>query len=500
MSREPELIPQLTWEVMIPSGSRAAIRFAEQEGCRWIDASVGRTADGVLYVGGPYYFPRGTTMGPDGPTWSELQRATRDSVDSSWRHRHEPFLTLDEFLALCKSKLRVRLAGDLARLKEASANVFAARMEREVLFFVHDSGGDLAKVRKALGATAHLEIRWTGDSDDINRQIREGSPNVISLAPFMTDNVEPTQAQVSDWRRRGIRVLLDATFFPDRPKSSDRQWLRTTILPDIVRTNEELSWLGHFFRSSDRRPPNAPADGNQPPIGRVQICFHRGASRYAPENSMRAFALAASLGADYVELDVRTTADGVPILMHDATLNRTTKGSGKVKEKTFEDIRALIIGEGFDPRHQETIVTLDRFLASCDRSLKLYVDAKDIAPEALIEALKKHGRLEDAVVYQSREYLTRLKRIEPSIKVMPPLSHPEEIDGLARQLKPFAVDARWRILSKDLIDRCHALGIKVFSDALGLNERPEEYRKAVAMGIDGIQTDFPVRVYRALAP
>lgn len=215
---------------------------------------------------------------------------------------------------------------------------------------------------------------------------------------------------------------------------------------------------------------------------------------------MRAFALAASLGADYVELDVRTTADGVPILMHDATLNRTTKGSGKVKEKTFEDIRALIIGEGFDPRHQETIVTLDRFLASCDRSLKLYVDAKDIAPEALIEALKKHGRLEDAVVYQSREYLTRLKRIEPSIKVMPPLSHPEEIDGLARQLKPFAVDARWRILSKDLIDRCHALGIKVFSDALGLNERPEEYRKAVAMGIDGIQTDFPVRVYRALAP
>jgi len=66
------------------------------------------------------------------------------------------------------------------------------------------------------------------------------------------------------------------------------------------------------------------------------------------------------------------------------------------------------------------------------------------------------------------------------------------------ELKPYAVDANWKILSKDLIARCHAANIRVFSDALGVHETVEHYRQAIDWGIDVIQTDYPLRVLRAI--
>ena len=102
------------------------------------------------------------------------------------------------------------------------------------------------------------------------------------------------------------------------------------------------------------------------------------------------------------------------------------------------------------------------------------------------------------VVYQSAEYLTKLKAINPRIRALPPLSKPEQVDALAAGLKPCAVDAAWNILSKELIARCHANGILVFSDALGAHETIADYQKAMDWGIDLIQTDHPMRVLRAI--
>ena len=69
---------------------------------------------------------------------------------------------------------------------------------------------------------------------------------------------------------------------------------------------------------------------------------------------------------------------------------------------------------------------------------------------------------------------------------------------MAERVQPYAFDTNWSILSKELIDRCHAKGIKVFSDALGSHERVEDYQRAIRDGIDLIQTDHPVRVLRAI--
>jgi glycerophosphoryl diester phosphodiesterase len=102
------------------------------------------------------------------------------------------------------------------------------------------------------------------------------------------------------------------------------------------------------------------------------------------------------------------------------------------------------------------------------------------------------------VVYQSPQYLAQLKAVNPRIRALAPLGKPEDFAGLAASLKPYGVDADWSILSAELIARCHAAGVKVFSDALGDHERIADYLQAIEWGIDVIQTDHPVRVMRAL--
>jgi hypothetical protein len=102
------------------------------------------------------------------------------------------------------------------------------------------------------------------------------------------------------------------------------------------------------------------------------------------------------------------------------------------------------------------------------------------------------------VVYGSPAYLARLKAINPRLRLLAPLGSAAALEALANELKPYAVDARWEILSRDRVSRCHALGIQVFSDALGQHEQIMEYQKAMELGVDLIQTDHPQRLMRAV--
>jgi glycerophosphoryl diester phosphodiesterase len=90
----------------------------------------------------------------------------------------------------------------------------------------------------------------------------------------------------------------------------------------------------------------------------VHRVAHRGYSAVAPENTLPALAAAALAGATYVEFDVRTTADGVPVVLHDRTVDRTTDGTGHVWELTVEEIRALDAGSWFAPAYAGTRVPL----------------------------------------------------------------------------------------------------------------------------------------------
>jgi glycerophosphoryl diester phosphodiesterase len=78
---------------------------------------------------------------------------------------------------------------------------------------------------------------------------------------------------------------------------------------------------------------------------------HRGYSAVAPENTLPALVAGALAGATFIEFDVRTTADGVPVVIHDRTVDRTTDGSGKVWELTLDEVRGLDAGSWFSPAH-----------------------------------------------------------------------------------------------------------------------------------------------------
>jgi len=81
--------------------------------------------------------------------------------------------------------------------------------------------------------------------------------------------------------------------------------------------------------------------GARPVIG------HRGNRAHAPENTIESFAQAVSLGADAIEFDVRVTADGIPVVHHDATVNRTTDGTGEISRMTFDELKELDAGSRF---------------------------------------------------------------------------------------------------------------------------------------------------------
>ncbi len=83
------------------------------------------------------------------------------------------------------------------------------------------------------------------------------------------------------------------------------------------------------------------------------IYAHRGASAYAPENTLSAFYLAAEMGADGIEFDVKVTRDGKVIVLHDQTLDRTTSGTGNLKNYDFDELQKLDAGKKFPDKFQE---------------------------------------------------------------------------------------------------------------------------------------------------
>jgi glycerophosphoryl diester phosphodiesterase len=314
----------------------------------------------------------------------------------------------------------------------------------------------------------------------------------FGITPWV-DEVRPAAVEIDagdvtplvcrEFKSRGIRVQANTLGADDRPEVWDRvaaaevDWLQTDFAEEVI-ARQTLKKLG-------AKP--------------VKIAHHRGASRYAPENTLPSLEKAIRLGADFVEFDLQTTRDGGFVLLHDRSLDRTTNGRGPAREWDLAKTEALDAGSWFGRPYARTpIPTLDVFLKVAGGRVELYVDAKDIAPDALAETLKRHGLIERCVVYQSATYLEKLRAIDPAIRRMPPLRATASLDSVAERVQPYAFDTNWSILSKELIDRCHAKGIKVFSDALGSHEKVEDYQRAIRDGIDLIQTDHPVRVLRAI--
>ncbi|GAB4034838.1 hypothetical protein GCM10028774_22600 [Spirosoma jeollabukense] len=240
---------------------------------------------------------------------------------------------------------------------------------------------------------------------------------------------------------------------------------------------------------------------------KMGVSAHRGSSEIAPENTLATFRAVLQLQVDYIEIDVRTTKDGQLVILHDATLNRTTNGTGSVKEQTLAELKKLSAAQGFDEQFQkEQIPTLEevcQLLANWNANhtgkTNLYVDCKDVAPAPLVAILSKYGLLNDAVFYGSDETLLALQKAAPTAKLMPGLKKIDTLADKINKLHPYAFDVSWPALNESLVGQLHQQRIKVFSDLLDGYDLPAQYAKAAKLGIDVIQTDHVLSVYRTLA-
>ena len=235
----------------------------------------------------------------------------------------------------------------------------------------------------------------------------------------------------------------------------------------------------------------------------IVVMAHRAGAGIAPENTLGAIRQAIRLGADYVEIDVRTTRDGALAIMHDGKVDRTTTGKGAVRDLTLAEIRALGVKNRFGKEFEGEIVpTFDEVLRLCKGRVNIYLDHKDADTALLNRMLREHGMEKNVLVYNGVEGVTEWKRIAPSIPVMPSLPDEYRRQGgvvdFENKCLTEALDGHFREWTRELVEQSHSAGVKVYVDIMGPDDNAAGYARAIAMGIDGIQTDYPDRLIRFL--
>lgn len=235
----------------------------------------------------------------------------------------------------------------------------------------------------------------------------------------------------------------------------------------------------------------------------IAVIAHRAGRALCPENTLAAIRKAITLGVDYVELDIRATKDGHLVIMHDGSVDRTTNGHGAVKEMTIEEIRLLDAGSKFDAKYSaERVPTFEEVLQLCKGKVCIYVDHKEAPTEQVFAMIKRFGMEKRVVVYNGPGNLIEWKKIAPQIPVMPSLPstyrRPGGVEEFEKTLPAEVLDGNLVEWTKELVDQCHALGVKVYVDNLGPNDNPDGFRKAIEMGVDGIQTDHPDQLLQYL--
>lgn len=231
----------------------------------------------------------------------------------------------------------------------------------------------------------------------------------------------------------------------------------------------------------------------------IVVISHRGEHLHHPENTIAAFQAAVDAGADFFELDVRTTADGKFVLMHDATVDRMTNGKGDVDKMTFEQIRALEVGIKMDLKFAGTRVpTFEEALRFAHSKIGVYVDSKKITATDVVAMLEKFDMSEHVVIYGGPGYLKEVAALRPKLKIMPEAGSVGRLHALLNDLalKVVAFD------KGDFLDPVIALAREakadIYVDRLGDADNPIAWLDAIKRGATGIQTDHPAELVEFL--
>lgn len=220
---------------------------------------------------------------------------------------------------------------------------------------------------------------------------------------------------------------------------------------------------------------------------------HRGASGYEPENTLAAFENALGIHPDMLEVDVRISKDHHVIAIHDAKVDRTTNGKGKVKSFTLSELKQFDAGKG------QKIPTLEEVLDFIHGRAKINIDIKEtdvIGPTLLIiekYVQAKKYRYDDFLV--SAFYPWMLKKVQQKNSHIPLALNfaffPRFFFFLSRTFDLQYIKPHRHVISKKMISLARKKGWKVLVWTINT---PQEVKKMKELGVDGILTDFPDKI------
>lgn len=230
----------------------------------------------------------------------------------------------------------------------------------------------------------------------------------------------------------------------------------------------------------------------------VLVVAHRAAHNHAPENSLRAIEAAISLGVDIIEIDVRITGDGIPVLMHDETVDRTTNGRGEVSRYSFEELRKLRLKNPNNSLDDQKVPTLEEALKLAYGKILVDLDLKLTEIEPVIKVVKK-TETEKQVFFFDSDYkvLKRIKKIDESLYLMPRTYSFEQVKMAIDLFHPPVVHIDPGFYTTDVVDYIKAHNARVWINSLGdrddaLRENGgDSFMGFLKNGANVIQTDEP---------
>lgn len=267
----------------------------------------------------------------------------------------------------------------------------------------------------------------------------------------------------------------------DRFSDKINRWFRPVRLSILILVLFTGSMITSFFMISGMDSPDD-----------VIVSAHRAGPPPAPENSLAALEYAIRDGADYTEIDVQLTSDGVPVLLHDVDLMRVAGDPGRISDVPFEDIRTMVMMSIDDiPAEERRIVSLDEFLERAEGRIKVMIELKyygfdaDLAP-SVIEQVRAY-QMEDQVVLMSlsQEGISQVIRLAPELKVG--FVSAFAVGDLSRLTIDFLA-LNQQAVNSNLIQSARERNIDVYPWTVN---RASDMAIMIELGVDGIITDNP---------
>ncbi len=245
---------------------------------------------------------------------------------------------------------------------------------------------------------------------------------------------------------------------------------------------------------------------------KLEVIAHRGGAALRPENTLAAFLHAAELGADVLEMDVRISADGAIVVIHDATVDRTTDGSGTVAGLTRERLRALDAGYRWSPDGGKTFpyrgrgLRVPAFEEVLERvpATRMVVEMKQFAPPsaaALCALIRRAGMQRKVLVASfADDALRAFRNACPEVATSMSALEARLFAALQGLYVPAAVALQVPdrmgdtvLVTPELLATARGRNLKLHAWTVNDDAR---LRELVRMGVDGIMTDYPDRLLR----